>query len=120
MALATIDRIRVKRGRGRPKQRPRVLAADKGYDDRKLRRQLRRRGIIPSIPEREQRKRRRRKRGRPAKVHAASWQRWKVDRTFAWLNNFRRLATRYERRSEIYRAFLAIACSMVCLNAILR
>lgn len=120
MALATLDRIRVKRSRGRPKQRPRVLAADKGYDDRQPRRQLRRRCIIPSIPEREQRKRKRRKRGRPAKVQAASRQRWKVDRTFAWLNNFRRLATRYEGRSEICRAFLAIACFMVCLNAILR
>jgi transposase len=96
------------------------LAADAGYDSRPLRRQLRKRGITPSIPERKLKKRKRRRRGRPAKVHPVSQQRWKVERAFAWLNNWRRLATRYERRSSIYRAFLTIACFMVCLNGILR
>ncbi len=120
VALQTVDRIWVKRGRGRPKQRPKQLAADVGYDSRPLRRQLRKRGITPSIPERQQRKRKRRRRGRPAKVHPVSRQRWKVERAFAWVNNWRRLATRYERRAHIYRAFLTIACFMVCLNGILR
>lgn len=120
VALQTVDRVRVKRKQGRPKQRPKQLAADAGYDSRPLRRELRRRGITPSIPERQQHKRQRRRRGRPAKVHPVSGQRWKVERAFAWLNNWRRLATRYERRARIYRAFLTIACFMVCLNGILR
>jgi len=120
VALQTVDRVRVQRQQGRPKQRPAQLAADAGYDSRPLRRALRERGITPSIPERQPHKRKRRRRGRPAKVHPVSQQRWKVERAFAWLNNWRRLATRYERRARIYRAFLTIACFMVCLNGILR
>lgn len=120
VALQTVDRVRVQRKRGRPKRRPKQLAADVGYDSRPLRRELRRRGITPSIPERRLKKRQRRRRGRPAKVHPVSRQRWKVERVFAWLNNWRRLATRYERRARIYRALLTIACFMVCLNGILR
>ena len=120
VALQTVDRVRVQRRRGRPKQRPKQLAADTGYDSRLLRRELRKRGITPSIPERQLQKRKRRRRGQPAKVHAVSRQRWKVERAFAWLNNWRRLATRYERRARVYRAFLTIACCMVCLNGILR
>jgi transposase len=38
--------------------------------------------------------------------------RWVVERTFAWLHQFRRL--RYERRADIHEAFLAIACSLIC------
>lgn len=120
VALQTVDRIWVKRCKGRPKQRPKQLAADAGYDSRPLRRELRKRGITPSIPERQQRKRKRPRRDRPAKVHPVSQQRWKVERAFAWVNNWRRLATRYERRAHIYRAFLTIACFMMCLNGILR
>ena len=119
-ALQTVDRICVKRGRGRPRQRPEQLAADVGYDSRPLRRELRARGITPSIPERQQGQRKRRRRGRPAKVHQVSQERWKVERAFAWLNNWRMLATRYERRACIYCAFLTIACFMVCLNGVLR
>jgi len=118
VALQTVDRVRVKRKQGRPKQRPKQLAADVGYDSRPLRRE--RRGITPSSPERKRKQRRRRRPGRPAKVHPLSRQRGKVERVLAWLNNWRRLATRYERRVSIYRAFLTIAGFMVCLNGILR
>jgi transposase len=44
VALQTVDRIWVKRGRGRPKRRPKQLAADAGYDSRPLRRELWKRG----------------------------------------------------------------------------
>jgi hypothetical protein len=57
-------------------------AADAGYDSRPLRR-----GITPSILERKLKKRKRRRRGRPATVHPVSWQCWKVERAFTWLNN---------------------------------
>jgi transposase len=32
--------------------------------------------------------------------------RWVVERTFAWLNQFRRLRVRYEKRADIHEAFL--------------
>jgi transposase len=43
--------------------------------------------------------------------------RWVIERTFAWINRFRRLTIRDERRLDIHHAFTAIACSMICRNA---
>ena len=40
--------------------------------------------------------------------------RWVVERTFAWLHQFRRLLVRYERRAEIHEAFLALGCCLIC------
>jgi nicotinamidase/pyrazinamidase len=42
--------------------------------------------------------------------------RWVVERTLAWLARYRRLAVRYERRSDIHEAFLHLGCSLICLN----
>lgn len=41
---------------------------------------------------------------------------WVVERTFAWLNHFRRLTIRYERRLDMHRAFLELGCALVCFN----
>jgi transposase len=43
-------------------------------------------------------------------------QRWVVERTIAWLHQYRRLRVRYERRDDIHEAFLAIGCSLICLK----
>ena len=50
LAQQTLDTIRVARPRGRPKQRPEKLVADRGYDSSASRRALRRRGICMCIP----------------------------------------------------------------------
>ena len=42
--------------------------------------------------------------------------RWRVERTFAWLGNFRRLVVRYERTLRMYRAFFHVACLLVTLR----
>ena len=44
--------------------------------------------------------------------------RWVVERTLAWLNRFRRLAIRYERRADIHEAFATLGCALICLNQI--
>lgn len=36
------------------------------------------------------------------------------EQTFAWLNQFRRLRVRYEKRPDIHDALLAIACALIC------
>jgi transposase len=46
--------------------------------------------------------------------------RWVVERTFSWLNQFRRLTIRYERRQDIHEAFLSLGCSLICFNAVTR
>jgi transposase len=93
VGLKVVDRVRVPRPQGRPKQRPASLAADKSYDSADFRQELRRRRIQPSLPRREG-PNRRRKPGRPPEIHEASKGRWKVERSHGWLDNWRRLVTR--------------------------
>jgi transposase len=118
VGLKVMDRVRVPRPQGRPKQRPASLAADKSYDSADFRWELRRRGIQPSIPQRKWKNRRRRP-GRLPLVHPISQSRWKVERSHGWLDNWRRLVTRYDWYTESYSAFLTIACFMVTLSRIL-
>ena len=40
--------------------------------------------------------------------------RWVIERTFAWLHQFRRLLVRYDRRVAIHHAFLALGCCIIC------
>ena len=49
-------------------------------------------------------------------THVMYRKRWKVERTFAWLGNFRRLVVRYERHIQMYQAFFHLACLMIVLN----
>ena len=37
-----------------------------------------------------------------------------VERTFSWLNQFRRLRVRYEKRADIHEAFLSLGCALIC------
>ena len=93
----------VRGGVGRPRQRPDSLLADRGYDSDHHRLELRRRGIKPVIARRQ-----------TEHGSALGRYRWVVERTFAWLHNFKRLLVRYERRAEMYEAFLALGCCLVC------
>jgi transposase len=90
---------------GRPRRRPERLTADRGYDHDKYRRLLRQLGIRPEIARRQT-------------EHGSTLgrQRWVVERTFAWLHQFKRLLVRYDRRHDIHEAFVAIACCLVCFR----
>jgi transposase len=89
--------------RGRPRKRPVKLHADKGYDYPRCRRALRARGIIPRIA----------RRGIESSERLGRY-RWAVERTLSWLNRFRRLKVRYERRADIHQAFLTLGCALIC------
>ncbi|WP_162869973.1 IS5 family transposase [Kitasatospora cineracea] len=91
--------------RGRPRRRPRRLFADRGYDYDKYRRILRRRGITPKI-------------ARRGVAHGSGLgkTRWVVERTFAWLHQFKRLRIRYEIRADLHLGLLQLACSIICLR----
>ena len=39
--------------------------------------------------------------------------RWKIERLFAWLQNFRRLVTRYERHAANFLAFVQLGCIVI-------
>ena len=94
------------RGRiGRPRRRPKTLLADRGYDHDKYRRLVWQRGIKPVIARRQT------EHGSGLGHH-----RWVVERTFAWLHRYRRLAIRYDRHAHMHEAFLALACCLICWN----
>jgi transposase len=92
---------------GRRRRRPKKLHADQGYDVRRCRRYLRRRGIQCRIA----------RKGVESKTHLGR-HRWVVERTFAWLHRYRRLAIRYERREELHQALLDLGCALICFHAL--
>ena len=102
--------VRGLRGRpGRPRRRPAKLHADEGYDHPRCRRALRRRGVTARIA----------RRGVESSERLGR-HRWVVERTLAWLLGHRRLGVRYERRADLVRAFLHLACSLICLRFLRR
>ncbi len=91
----------------RRRKRPSKLHADKGYDIPRCRQALRRRHIKVRIA----------RKGVDSSQRLGR-HRWVVERTLAWLNRFRRLTVRYERRVDIHQAFLTLGCALICWNAL--
>ena len=102
---------------------PEELWADRGYASAELVEQLKRRGIAPRIsrprrrgepippgtPTREVwRGRRRRTKGADPQAR----HRWPVERTNSWLRNWHRVATRWERRPELWLAVIQTAAAL--------
>jgi transposase len=88
---------------GRPRRRPDSLLGDKGYDSNPNRRELRKRRILPVIS----------RKGAP-NIKGLDKLRYVVEQTFALLHQFKRLAVRWERRTELHDAFVSLACSLIC------
>lgn len=120
LADKTLGTIRVPQKHGRPRTRPKALAADKAYDSRAFRTALRKRGIQAAIPTFERRKRKQPKRGRPIQAGPLYRSRWKVERAFAWMDNCRRLVVRWERSLHTYKAFCLVALILWSVNRILK
>lgn len=97
-------------GAGRPRLRPRRVVGDKGYSSRAIRRHLRRRGIRLTIA----RKVNQRHRGKFDK--SIYRQPNQVERCFNRLKQFRRIATRYEKKTENYLAMLTLASILLWLR----
>ncbi len=90
-------------GCGRPRCRPKRLTADKGYGGRRFRALLRRRGIRYTIL-------RKRNQHQSGPFDRAIYrERNQIERTFNRFKQYRRVATRYEKRAVNYRAMLVIA-----------
>ena len=99
----------IRRPRGRPRRRPDKLHADKAYDHRPCRAACRERHIKPRLA----------RRGIESSERLGR-HRWVVERTLAWLNRFRRLTIRYERRADLHQAFLTLGCAMICFRQLQR
>ena len=105
-----MERGAVKRaGRGRPRVRPDRIAGDKGYSSPTVRRYLKGRGIGTVIPTKVD------EAPDPAFDRSAYRERNVVERTIDRLKQWRRIATRYEKRAANYLAMLTVAAILLWL-----
>jgi len=110
VAERLLEQGAIRRGKnGRIRLRPKRVSGDKGYSSRKYRNYLRRRGIRLTIPRKQNEK------------HTGPFdrelyrQRNQVERLINRLKQFRRVATRYDKRADSYAAMLTIAMILVWL-----
>jgi len=93
----------------RPKptaRKPQNLCVDKGYSGKPAEQEMRARGYIPHVPRKGAASGRFKTKGRP--------RRWVVERTHSWMNNFRKLRVRYEKRADNFEALLHLATAIIC------
>jgi transposase len=113
LAEATLKEVRVPRPKGRPRQKPKRIIADAGYDSDPLRERLKKRAIELIAPYRKNNKRKRYYDGRKMRRYK---RRWIVERTNARLGQFRRLLVRHEHLLSTYYAFFYLACLIITLR----
>ena len=92
---------------GRPREKPQVVRADRGYTSKDLLSLLGECGIEAQIPQR----------GDDAPTGLGKL-RWPVERAIAWLKQFRAVGTRRDRNPDIYDAFVQIACGLIAYRAL--
>jgi transposase len=104
MLLPLLDSIPAVSGRrGRPPRRPDKLHADKAYDHKRLRAEVRRRGITVRIARKD-----------VESSQRLGRHRWVIERSMSWLMRYRRLVRRYERTAAHFTAFVTLACALIC------
>jgi putative transposase len=104
LLFATLDSVPLPR----PKRsgRRQHLCGDLGYDCEEFRRRLRRRGYQPHIKSRFQERVEKRTRGKRAR-------RWVVERVASWLNRYRRILVRWEKKAANYEALLHLVFAYI-------
>jgi transposase len=93
-------------------EEPERLIGDKAYDSDALDAELAKHQIEMIAPHRKNRKRKTQD-GRPLRRVK---RRWKVERAFAWVQNYRRLVVRYERHCVNFLSFVQLACVLILLR----
>jgi transposase len=91
---------------------PERLIGDKAYDSDLLDEEMARAGIEMIAPNRENRKKKTQD-GRKLRRYC---RRWKVERLFAWLQNFRKLVVRYEYHADNFAAMVQLAVIVLLLR----
>jgi transposase len=92
---------------------PERLIGDKAYDSDRLDEQLLQEYGIELIAPNKANRRVPTQDGRPLRRYR---RRWKVERLFAWLFNFRRLVVRYEYHAENFQGLVHLAAAVILLR----
>lgn len=91
---------------------PEKLIGDRAYDSDPLDEKLKQKGVELIAPHRKNRKKKTQD-GRKLRRYK---RRWKIERFFAWLFNFRRTVVRYEYKEDNFLAFILLACIKILLR----
>ncbi len=94
-------------------ERPQRLIGDKAYDSDPLDEKLAEFETEMIAPHKANQKRKKTQDGRKLRRYK---RRWKIERLFAWLQNFRRIVVRYEYRADNYLGFVHLACIVILLR----
>ena len=106
----TIENIVIERPQPTPEQ-PQGMCLDKGYDFQEVRDILTEFGFTAHIRSRgEEIQELAREAGKKARC-------WVVGRSHSWMNRFRRILIRWEKKPENYIAFLHFACALIAFRA---
>ena len=89
------------------------MIGDKAYDSDPLDERLKEFGTELVAPHKANRKKAKTQDGRKLRRYK---RRWKIERLFAWLQNFRRVVTRYEYHVDNYLGFVQLACMLILLR----
>ena len=110
LVRATIESLVVERPEV-TEEEPQGMCLDKGYDYDEVREILEEFGFTAHIKARgEEAKEVKAEAGKRAR-------RWVVERSHSWMNRFRRLLVRWDKKPENYMAFLHFACALIALRA---
>ena len=114
MIESTLDTIRVPRKRkGRPRKRFVRLIYDRAADSLPLRRRLKSERKIELICPQRSNQKMKVQDGRKLRRYS---RRWKIERTNAWLQNFRRVLVRFDRKIAMFTGFVILACIIITLR----
>jgi transposase len=89
------------------------LIGDRAYDSDPLDTSLAGQGIELIAPHRFNRTKSASQDGRPLRRYR---KRWKIERLFAWLHNFRRISTRHDYKIDNYLGFVHLGCILILLR----
>ncbi len=93
---------------------PEKLIGDKAYDSDPLDERLAQMGVEMIAPHKTNRVKPKTQDGRKLRRYK---RRWKVERFFAWLYNYRRCTVRYEYKEKNFKAIVLLACMMILLKS---
>jgi transposase len=99
------------------KEKPKRIIGDMAYDSDPLDQTLRKKKIKMIAPHRRNRKKTKTQDGRELRRYC---RRWKIERLFAWIQNYRKCVTRYEYHAKNYLGFVQLACVLIMLKTFLR
>ncbi len=111
LVRATIESLVAERPEATEEAAEQGMCLDKGYDYDEVREILEEFGFTAHIKARgEEAKELKAEAGKRAR-------RWVVERSHSWLNRFRRLLVRWDKKPENYIAFLHFACALIAFRA---